>query len=37
MTKVRFIDHQKLPECPQSEGLLPFSKLRDVFDQFHAK
>ena len=35
MTKIRYIDHQKLPSDPQSEGLKPFSELRHIFDDFH--
>lgn len=35
MTKVRYIDHQKLPKKPEAEGLMPYSKLREVFDTFH--
>jgi len=34
---IRFIDHQKLPENPQEEGLKPFSELRNIFDEYKAK
>lgn len=35
MTGIRYIDHQRLPDDPESEELLPFSELRQVFDEFH--
>jgi hypothetical protein len=37
VTGIRYIDHQKLPNNPESEGLKPFSELRKVFDDYKAK
>ena len=34
MTGVRYIDHQKLPEDPESAGLYRFENLRVVFDEY---
>jgi hypothetical protein len=36
VTGVRYIDHQRLPENPEAEGLKPFSELRKVFDEYKA-
>lgn len=33
-TGIRFIDHQGLPEDPESQGLAKFSDLRDSFDSY---
>ena len=32
-TRIRYIDHEKLPELPQEEGLKKLSELRRVFDE----
>ena len=37
VTGIRYIDHQRLPERPEEEGLKPFSELRQIFDKYKAK
>lgn len=37
VTGIRYIDHQALPENPESEGLQPFSDFRRAFDSFKQK
>jgi len=37
VTGIRYIDHQRLPERPEAEGLKPFSELRQIFDEYKAK
>ncbi|MCB2000908.1 MAG: hypothetical protein KDH91_11220 [Rhodoferax sp.] len=37
MTGIRHIDFQKLPENPEQQGLLPFARLREVFDNFYSR
>ena len=34
VTGVRYIDHQRLPDNPKNEGLMPFSDLRKIFDGY---
>ena len=34
MTGIRYIDHQQLPENPESSGLYRFKDLRRVFDTY---
>lgn len=36
VTGIRYIDHQRLPEKPEAEGLKPFSELRRIFDEYKA-
>ena len=31
---IRYIDHQKLPDNPKDEGLMPFSDLRKIYDEY---
>ena len=33
VTGIRYLDFHKLPDNPESEGLLPFTKLREIFDK----
>ena len=33
VTGIRYLDFHKLPDSPESEGLLPFTKLREIFDE----
>lgn len=37
VTGIRYVDHQRLPERPEEEGLMPFSELRHIFDEYKAK
>ena len=37
MTGIRYIDHQQLPKDPESKGLFPFKKLRQIFDDTKRK
>jgi hypothetical protein len=37
VTGLRYIDHQRLPENPEDNGLIPFSELRTVFDEYRSK
>ncbi|UZW74538.1 hypothetical protein [Alkalimarinus sediminis] len=37
VTGLRYIDHQRLPENPEGNGLIPFSELRAVFDEYKSK
>ncbi|WP_404355660.1 hypothetical protein [Methylotuvimicrobium sp. KM1] len=36
VTGIRYIDHQRLPANPETEGLKPFSELRKIFDEYRA-
>ncbi len=37
MTRIRHIDFQRLPENPEQQGLVPFARLREVFDDVNGK
>ena len=37
VTGIRYISHNKLIDLPVESGLVPFSQLRDLYDQYHAK
>ena len=34
VTGIRYLDHHNLPDDPEGEGLIPFVKLRDIYDEF---
>lgn len=36
-TGIRYIDHRRLPVNPAENGLIPFSELRTVFDDYKSK